>query len=71
MTLPNALNDAHHSADVVKRLLSSQINLNSPPPDHIFNVEVRYKLSDSDVACSKIPFEGYVQTSEKLEEYIL
>jgi hypothetical protein len=45
-------------------------------PYHIYNVEVRYKLPDSDLgaACSKeskLPFEVYVQSSEKLGEYIL
>jgi hypothetical protein len=58
-------------ADVVKHHLFSQIILNRPLPDHIFNVEVRYKYSDLDAACSKLTFEGYVESSEKPEKYIL
>jgi hypothetical protein len=69
--LSQCIHDAHRSVDVVKYHLLSQLILNSPLPDHIFNVEVQYKLSDLDAACSKLPFEGYVQSSEKLEEYIL
>jgi ribonuclease BN (tRNA processing enzyme) len=68
------IHDAHSSAasaDVVKHHLLSQIILNSLHPDHIFNVAVRYELSDLDAACSKFSFEGYVQSDEKLEEYIL
>jgi hypothetical protein len=69
--LSQCIDDAHRSADVVKHHLLSQFILNSTLPDHIFNVEVRYRLSDLDAACTKLPFEGYVQSSEKLEEYIL
>ncbi len=58
-------------ADVVKHHLFSQIILNSPLPNQIFNVESRYKQSDLDAACSKLTLEGYVESSEKLEEYIL
>ncbi len=70
LVTPECIHDTHSSADVVQHLLS-QLILNSPLPDHIFNVEVRYKTSDLDASCSKLPFEVYVQSSEKLEEYIL
>jgi hypothetical protein len=69
--LSQCIHHAHRSADVIKHHLLSQLILKSPLPDHIFNVEVRYRLSDLDAACTKLPFEGYVQSSEKLEEYIL
>ena len=46
--LSQCIADAHRSADVVKHHLLSQLILNSPLPDHIFNVEVRYRLSDLD-----------------------
>jgi hypothetical protein len=69
--LSQCIHDTHRSADVVKHHLLSQLILNCPLPNHTFNVEVRHKLSDLDAACSKLPFEGYVQSSETLEEYIL
>ena len=62
--------DIHRSEDALKRILSSQI-LNGSRPDHIINVEVRFARSDLKPGCSELPLEGYVQSKEKLEEYIL
>jgi hypothetical protein len=56
--LTQSIHDAHRSADVKKHDLLSQIILNSPLSNHIFNVDMRYMLSDLDAACSKLPFEG-------------
>ena len=59
--LIQCIHDAHRSADVVKHHPLSHIFLNSPLTDHILNVEVQYKLSDLDAACSKL--QVYDQTT--------
>jgi hypothetical protein len=63
--IPIAINE---SDDVVKRILSSQL-IHAFRPDHVFNVEVRYALSD--LRATKIKLEGYVQTSKPIDVYIL
>ena len=63
--IPIAINE---SDDVVKRILSSQL-IHAFRPDHVFNVEVRYALSD--LRATKIKLEGYVQTSKPIDVYIM
>ncbi len=58
----------NESDDVVKRILSSQL-IHAFRPDHIFNVEVRYVLSD--LTATVIQLEGYVQTSKPIDVYIM
>ena len=65
--------DPHSSADVIKRVLTSQIlsRADGSRPDAIFNVELRYKLSDLNASCSILPVEGYIQSKIPLAEYIM
>ena len=58
----------NESDDVVKRILSSQL-IHAFRPDPVFNVEVRYALSD--LRETKIKLEGYVQTSKPIDVYIM
>ena len=62
--------NSHISEDVVKRVLISQI-LNGFRPDAIFNVEVRYKLSDLNGPCAELPLDGYVQSKKPLAEHMM
>ena len=62
--------NSHILEDVVKRVLISQI-LNGSRPDPIFNVEVRYKLSDLRSPCSELPLDGYVQSKTPLAEHMM
>lgn len=62
--------NSHTSEDAVKRVLTSQI-LNESCPQPIFNVEVRYKLSDLNCPCAELPLDGYVKSKIPLAEYIM
>ena len=62
--------DSHVLEDVVRRVLTSQI-LNGSRPESIFNIEVRYKLSDLNGPCADLPLDGYVKSTIPLAEYIM
>ena len=69
--LAHCISGARDDADdVVRRIQASQIE-NKSHPDHVRSVKVRYALSDLNPTCSKLPFEGYVQTKRPIDIYIL
>ena len=75
LTLPHDVaqsipSNSHIPEDVVKRVLTSQI-LNGSRPDAICNIEVRYKLSELNGPCTELPLDGYVQSKQKLAEYVM
>jgi hypothetical protein len=63
--------DQQCSEDTIKRFLTSQIlsRTDGSRPDSIFKVELQYKLSDSNGACSVLPVAAYVQSKIPLAHY--